>query len=499
MAVTTMPSMRAWRRGTDAALIIWLAASVGCATASGARRGQMSEAEEIEQGKEAAAEVEAYIGFSGSDELNAYVDQIGQRLAAHSGRSHLTYEFHVVDMAEPNAFALPGGHIYVSRGLLAILNTEDELANVLGHEIGHVDARHSVERQSASRPWVPLRVLAGIGGAAASVVSPELGAAVSGAVQAPAALALAKYSRSQEQEADRLGQQYAAAAGWDPAGMASSMDALTREQQYQGTRDPGQRSFFDTHPTTPERSRDAQAYAQTLDAVPPNRIAQDRNTFVRRLDGLVSGESGRTGVVVGRRFLHPELEIAMTFPESWAITNAPEAVYALAPDETALVALGVAAQGDDPSVVADELEQETPLIDRSPVRTVNGLDTVSATARANSRSGEVLLRFTWIAKDGLIYEVVGAAPASRFAEHQRTIAAAADSVRPLEGEELAEVEVDRLRLVEARSGETLTDVAARSHSAWTPAQMSVANDIPEGTAIPPGELVKITKTEAYEN
>ena len=135
----------------------------------------MSEEDEIKLGAEAAQQVEQYMGLSGSAELNAYVDRIGQRLVKHSSRSHLVHEFHVVDMKEPNAFALPGGHIYVSRGLLAIMNSEDELAAVLGHEIGHVAGHHSAKQQTKSRGWIPLQILAGIGGAAASVVSPGLG------------------------------------------------------------------------------------------------------------------------------------------------------------------------------------------------------------------------------------------------------------------------------------------------------------------------------------
>ena len=155
-----------WRR--RAATSIWVAITVGlvaCAADPGARRTRrvMSEEDEIKLGAEAAQQVEQYLGFSGSAELNEYVDRIGQRLVPHSSRSHLTHEFHVVDMKEPNAFALPGGHIYISRGLLSIMNSEDELAAVLGHEIGHVAGRHSAKQQTKSRGWIPLQVLAGIG------------------------------------------------------------------------------------------------------------------------------------------------------------------------------------------------------------------------------------------------------------------------------------------------------------------------------------------------
>ena len=243
-----------WRRRSATAAWIAITVSlVSCAADPGARRTRrvMSEEDEIQLGAEAAQQVEQYMGFSGSADLNAYVDRIGQRLAKHSTRSHLVHEFHVVDMKEPNAFALPGGHIYVSRGLLAIMNSEDELAAVLGHEIGHVEGRHSAKQQTKSRGWIPLQILAGIGGAAASVVSPGLGGAVASMGQLPASLVLASYSRNQEKEADRFGQQYAAAEGWDPAALSATMDALSREQQLAGGGDPNQMSFLDSHPTTP--------------------------------------------------------------------------------------------------------------------------------------------------------------------------------------------------------------------------------------------------------
>ena len=316
----------------------------------------MSEEDEITLGAEAAQQVEQYMGFSGSADLNAYVDRIGQRLAKHSSRSHLVHEFHVVDMKEPNAFALPGGHIYVSRGLLAIMNSEDELAAVLGHEIGHVEGRHSAKQQTKSRGWIPLQILAGIGGAAASVVSPGLGGAVASMCQLPASLVLASYSRNQEKEADRFGQQYAAAEGWDPAALSATMDALSREQQLAGGGDPNQMSFLDSHPTTPERAREGREFASTLTVAPANRIAIDRTAFVGRLDGLVVGDAARGGVFIDRLFVHPELDFALSFPKARTYENGASAVLAYPKDESAVLALQVVAEGSDPAAVADEID-----------------------------------------------------------------------------------------------------------------------------------------------
>lgn len=468
-----------------------------CATAAGSGRG-MSEEAEVAQGAQAATEVEAYIGFAGNEDLNAYVTDLGNRLVQHSSRSHLDFAFHVVDMEEPNAFALPGGFIYVSRGLLAIMNSEDELAAVLGHEIGHVAARHSVARQRAQKPWLPLQILAGIGGAAASVVSEELGSTVAGLGQIPATLALASYSRKQEEEADRLGQQYIAAEGWDPAALARSMDALTREQELHGGRDPNQRSFFDSHPTTPDRAREARAYAQTLTRAPPTPIAADRSSFVTRLDGLVVGTSARGGVFIDERFLHPRLGFAMTFPQEWNHANAPTAVVAEAPDKSAILALQLVAEGDDPTPAADAVAAEIPLQDRSPLTRSDEMSTITGIARVESQNGELFLYFAWIAKDGLVYEVLGATPSQLWERHRQSFADTADSFRALSNEELAEIEEDRLRLVAAAANETLDDVAVRSNSQWSIKKVSAANDMPIGETVEAGELVKVSKKEPYE-
>ena len=487
------------RQAICSACLVLAVGLVACAADPSAKRTRrvMSEEDEIALGKEAAEQVEQYLGFSGSDELNAYVSRIGQRLVRHSSRSHLHHEFHVVDMKEPNAFALPGGYIYVSRGLLALMNSEDELAAVLGHEIGHVAGRHSAKQQTKSRGWIPLQILAGIGGAATSIVSPGLGAAVASAGQLPASLALASYSRKQEKEADRLGQEYAAAEGWDPAALSSTMDALTREQQLAGGRDPNRMSFFDSHPTTPERAREGREFAETLEVAPANRIAVDRTRFVNRLDGLVVGAAARAGVFLDERFVHPDLGFALTFPKGWTSENGAAAVLAYPKNESAVVGLQVVAEGDDPAVVADEIARQVELQERS-TKAINGMTAVTATAKIAQQGQQIALSLAWIAKEGLVYQVLGATTPNRWAEYRPTFEQTAATFRQPTAAELAEVRENRLRLVDAKKGETLGGVAKRSSSQWSPAQMSVANAIEASLKLSGGEAIKVSKRERYE-
>lgn len=485
-----------------AAKTLWVAVTIGlvaCAADPSARRTRrvMSEEDEIKLGREASQEVEQYMGFAGGAELNAYVERVGQRLVKHSSRSHLDYEFHVVDMKEPNAFALPGGYIYVSRGLLALMNDEDELAAVLGHEVGHVAARHAAKREAKSRAWIPLQILAGIGGAAASTVSPELGGVVAGAGQLPAAMGLATYSRKQEKEADRLGQQYAAAEGWDPAALARTMDALTGEQKLAGDSDPSRMSFFDSHPTTPSRARDGRAYASKLTVAPANRISANRSAFVERLDGMVVGESARAGVFLEHRFVHPDLGFTMSFPKGWVYANSPAAVQAYPKDESAVIALQVAAKGDDPAAVADAIASQVPLLERSETKQINGRPAVTAVARVESDGQEIYFALAWIAKDGLIYQVLGATTGDRWKAHRPTFEAAAKSFRQPTASELEALHENRLRLVAARTNETLAAVAKRTASQWSAPKLSVANAIPKTKKLSTGDLIKVAKQERY--
>ena len=195
-------------------------------------------------GKDAAQEVEQSMGLTEDPALAAYVKAIGKQLARQSPRKDVEYQFYVVEMGEPNAFALPGGFVYVSRGLLALANSEDELAGVVGHEIGHVAARHSVRRMSAAAPFA---IVAGITGGAVGLVSDSLGDAVAAIPSLAGKAFLAPYSRQQEREADDVGVDIMAKAGWDPSGLSTFLHTLQRQEELQlgESRQPG---FFDSHP-----------------------------------------------------------------------------------------------------------------------------------------------------------------------------------------------------------------------------------------------------------
>jgi predicted Zn-dependent protease len=450
---------------------------------------------EVALGKGAAQQVEQEMGLVRDPELVAYVQALGARLAALSPRKDLAYDFHVVDMAEANAFALPGGHIYVSRGLLAIANSEDELANVIGHEIGHVAAHHHAQQEARAQQVGVASVLgtlaaAVIGGAEAAQVVGELG-------QTAGAGYLAAHSRDQEREADEIGQTLAANGGWNPAGMPEFLDTLGRETTLAAGQErmPG---FLDTHPATPERVESGWSRARTLPRARANPIVRDRAAFLTKLDGLVVDEDPAGGLFDGAVFRQPALDFRMTFPSGWHTANSPSAVAAVAPDQTGLIQLGLAGEGSDPRAAAQKAlaNQDIPVIEHGPV-SIGALRGYQVRMSQASQQGKIGGLFTWIALGGQIYRVECIAAEARFARFAPLCASTTKSFRPLDASDRDKIQAHVLRIATARSGETLASLGARTGNVWSPEQTAVANAMADPSAIPPDRRLKIAVAVPY--
>jgi predicted Zn-dependent protease len=410
---------------------------------------------ETELGEDAAVVVERQIGLVQSPpETARYVKAIGARLVKDSSvRTDITYRFEIVDMPEPNAFALPGGFVYVSRGLLALLNSEDELASVIGHEIGHVAAHHHLRHAMIETPLIPVRLAAGIGGLVTGIVSPGLGQIVSGVGSAPGSLTLATHSRAQEDEADEIGQKLVADAGWDPGAMATVMDALSREAQLAG-RDPNRQSFLDTHPTTPARSKRTLERASTLQRADIAPIAPDRRHFYESLDGLLVGDPASQGVVVENEFLHPDLDLRVAFPDGWKVQNGPESVASAPEKGDALAMFTIAAEGNDPVAVAKEVVRRASLeVDgRVEATRIGGLPAARVSARSREGwSTRYRHLVAWVAQGDVIYQIAGTTHEGDWSRYQDAISRMVGSVRPLDAADRKRVREARLRVVDARA------------------------------------------------
>lgn len=468
--------------------------SAGCAVNPVSGRPEftlVSTEKEKQIGAEEAKNVETHVGLLDNAPLTAYVDAVGQRLAKESPRQDVTYRFYVADMNEPNAFALPGGWIYVTRGLLPLLNNEDELAGVVGHEIGHVAARHSVRKISKQGP------IAATFGIISGVTSwiPIVGGVVGGISEVTQGLIFSPYDRSQETEADRVGQEMAAKAGWDPAGLPRFLTTLGKEVDLT-TKGAHRPSFFDSHPATPDRVAKTSAHAKELKRADRPPISPSHDAFLARLDGLVVGQRAAHGLIRGRTFVHPDLDVFFQFPDKWELENTPQKVVGVAPDKEAAVILGAVAEGNDPMEGARALDKatKTPVSSQTRRTTINGLPAAHTQLEAE---GKIALDLTWIAHGGTIYQVIGLAPKSRFASVQPAFAATAASFRPLTAAERAGIRETRLRLVRARAGETIETLASRANSAWSKEEVAVVNALAAGTPLTEGQLIKVIVAEPY--
>ena len=484
-------------RGSRAGLAL-LALAVACARNPVSGRPEVtlvSKAQERELGEAEAKRVAETMGIvDDRPELSAYVRAVGERLARVSPRTDVTYTFQIVDLEEPNAFALPGGPVYISRGLLALTNSEDELAGVLGHEIGHVAARHAVRRVTRA---APLAVVTGLGAAVTGLVSPILGDLVGGIGGVAGALVLAPYSREQEREADRIGQELAAKAGWDPAGLSRSLHTLEREEAlHPGEKRPN--AFFATHPPLPDRVADTLTRAASLERTAAPLVAGPGG-ILPRLDGLVVGPSAANGVFDGETFLHPDLEFRVRFPAGWKTANDRTVVGASAPDGRAIVGLELVDKGSDPDAALRAFEQgaKIDLASHADRLRVGDLPATHATAAARTREGVVALDLTWIAYADRIYRIVGATPPDRAAAAKPLFRSTVESFRPLTADERAGIRETRLRIVDPRRGERLVDVLRRTHSPWTPDVAAVANGLEGGGTLRPEQPVKIAVVEPY--
>lgn len=299
----------------------------GCATNPATKSSDfvmMSEEQELQLGQRVAAEVAKSLPLLDEhDPLVRYVDRVGQKVAAVSDRPELFYRFHVVDNSDINAFALPGGYIYIHRGLLTHMNSEAELAAVLGHEIGHVTARHAVKQHAKAQAYQ-------IGALVTSIFVPiPQGVGMMSDLLAMAVIR--GYGRDAELQSDELALRYLTDAGYDPHAVIGILktlkrleDIATREKRDAGDKVEQYHGAFSTHPETEKRIRDAVAKASATS----NGGLVRRDALLAALDGYPYGDSPEQGAVVGQRFLHPDLGIQLTFPKEWVITNTPTVLKA---------------------------------------------------------------------------------------------------------------------------------------------------------------------------
>jgi predicted Zn-dependent protease len=453
--------------------------------------------DDVALGRQVADSMERQVGVYRDPALDSWLRGVAGRLEAQVPGSPFAYRFSVLDQPEPNAFAAPGGFVYVSRGLIALAQSEDEVATVLAHEIVHVEQRHTA-KQMAKRSLPGL--LAVPGHLLRGPVLGDVGKLISSPFDGLAALRKASYGRSQESESDQIGQSLAARAGYEAAALGAILDRMERFGESL-TGETARPSFFDSHPPTPERVDEAAARARELEiaARPPGAL--DDAAFLRSLDGLVFGANPAQGELRDGVFLHPDLDIALEFPAGWKTFNSAEVVGAVHPDQTSFVLYGAAGTGGAPD--ADRLAAERraamereaglrPSVDE--VRTLGDGRPAHLLGYSQRSGGETVhLFFVWVPFRGVIHQLLGMATEAERPRIRRTV----ESLRALSPIERRSFDVLRIRVVEAAAGEKLAELALRTRSAATAPLLAVINGIDAATRLEAGQLIKIVRRETY--
>lgn len=478
---TIRPSARPpARRGHLAISLSLLGLLAACAVnpATGRREFTLvSEGQEISMGQQGAREVEQSIGLYPDSALQAYVRRVGMSMAALSERPQLPWQFGVVEDAAINAFAFPGGPIYFTRGILTHMNSEAEMAAVMGHEIGHVTARHSAQQMTRA---TALQLGLGVG----SILSDEI-AAVSGAASVGLGLMMLRYSRDAETQADELGFRYMLSDGYDPRAMREMFTMLGRVSGDAG-RLPG---WLATHPYPEDRLlRTEQRLAAADRDFSALRVG--REEFFRHINGIVFGENPRHGYFQGREFLHPDLRFRFSFPENWRSQNGAQAVTAISPGQDAILELRLA-QGTDPVAALRQFTgQQGIQAEAAQSTTVNGFPAAVAEWQAQTQQGVVRGRAAFIAYDGRTYRILGYATQQAYGTHRPAIMATQGSFNRVTDQAVLNRQPNRIAVVTLPRAMTLTQFNASYPSVIPIEQLALINGVEPGTQLAQGRQVK---------
>ena len=411
----------------------------------------MSEQQEIALGRSSDADVRKQYKVYANPALQSYVDRVGQKVAEHSHRPNIHYHFTVLDTPEINAFALPGGYVYITRGILAYLNSEAEMAAVLGHEVGHVTARHGVRQQSAAQA-------ANIGVSIVSIFVPEL------RTQAGHDLSnllggalLSGYGREHELEADHLGAQYLARSGYDPQAMIRVIGVLKNQESFdaviakQEGREPSHyHGTFASHPDNDTRLQQVVGEAGSLKVANPS---ENKSEFLKQTEGLVFNDNVNEGVVRNNKFMHPDLGIALTFPPEWHVKNSTAQLVALSPQSDATIQLKI---DNNPSGTATEYAHRA-VGSGAPVESLEIEKLHAAIGSANN----VVLGVIYFDRKAFLIQC-NAKTAEAYNAQREAMKTSIRSFHTLSEDERKQIKPLTIKLVTAKKGDTYARLAQHS-------------------------------------
>jgi len=469
---------RSWIFKTCA--ITLLAAIGACATnpATGKKELMLvSEGQEVALGKQEDQKAVASFGVYDDPALQDYVAGVGHALAERTERPDLPWTFRLVDDSAVNAFALPGGFVYMTRGILGYLDSEAELAMVMGHEVGHVTARHSASQMSSQQ-------LMSLGMGIGMVAVPEL-RRYGDLAQLGLGLLFLKFGRDDENEADTLGLRYAKRLDYDAEEGAQAFRMLDQlSEQSEAGRVPG---WLSTHPNPGDR------YRRLLTAVRQRGLQGGhvrRENYLQRLDGMTFGENPREGFFREGAFYHPDLRFRLEMPRGFKGENTKQAVWAVSPDGDAVFQLTLA-EGSSPDGAARDFFRSQEIQPRETDRTsVNGLPAIVGTFDATS--GQTLVRglAAFVRLEDRVYRLIGYTGRADWNRYSRSFGAAVRSFGPLSERWALDMQPNRLEVVVPRRDMNLAQFMKRYPSTVPESTIAIINQLQPGDTFEAGRQAK---------
>ncbi|MGB9006147.1 MAG: M48 family metalloprotease [Candidatus Aminicenantales bacterium] len=443
----------------------------------------ISEEGEIALGKETDAEIQQQYGIYNDPALTAYVTAVGQRMVPITHRPNLSYSFKVLDTPVVNAFAVPGGYIYVTRGVLAMMNSEAELAAVLGHELGHVNARHSVRKMSQ---LILIQVGLAIGSALNDTFA-ELAGIASIGIQ----LLYLKFSRDDERQADALGVEYARKASYNPGPIIGFFGSLQKLGDLQGGHSlPG---FLSTHPLEAERIKNVTKILLPTDS----SLAFKRDEYLGQVNNIVYGDDPRQGYVESNAFYHPTMHFTFAVPADWKLDNTPSQVTIISPDKQGAFILEAEQSQDSlkdyASKKAQAIENRQFLNEQSLV--INGLSSYHQLYDIPQKDADTLrLRLSFVRKGGMIYSFTALSGAASFSTYDPSFQNMVRSFRDLNDPRYLNRQPVRLRLVKPNGLQNLQAIFQSGNikkNLWP--KLAVLNEMELAEVPPPSRPVKLIR------
>jgi predicted Zn-dependent protease len=440
----------------------------------------VSEAQEIQMGQQAAQDVARTIGLYNDSKVQSYVADLGKRMAAQSERPNLPWEFHVVDDAAVNAFALPGGFIYITRGLMTSINDEAELASVLGHEIAHVTHRHSVQQISKAQ-------LAQIGLGVGSILSEDI-ARFGQLASTGLSLLFLKYGRDAENQADQSGFRYALDQNYDVREMTDVFQTLSRISEASGAGKLPE--WMSTHPNPENRIENVEQILDTLQRDVSKGVA-NQEQYLQHVRGMSYGEDPQLGYFEGTHFYHPQMKFQLRFPDGWQVQNTAQAVASLSPNKDAIIQLALAGKNSPQQAAQQFLSQQGVQAGQTSTSNINGLPAASSYFQAQTEQGAIQGIVSFISYGGTTFGLMGYTPAGKLSSYDQLFQSTIRSFDQLRDRSKLEVSAAKVELIKLNQQMTLEEFNSRYPSSISVGELAIINDVEDpASTLQAGRTVK---------